>query len=149
MKSTQLLHVNVLIGFFNLIVYMSPRIMRYYGKGIPFTDSISRSNTLTSFRCIKKNSNITKEAEGTSITKEHHGVRKISSASPADVTGKGTRAPEEHLEMEENGIDGEGGCIADNATGGDNRDDNEMSIEEVNTSLERDAIDELARIVAA
>lgn len=40
-------------GFFNLVVYMFPRILRYFEEGTPLTQSFRRSSFLSSLRRVR------------------------------------------------------------------------------------------------
>ena len=139
-------------GFFNLVVYMFPRFVRYFEIGVPLTESFRRSSFSVTRRfslAKKRPSRNAVEAIDSSFTKELYAVGKASSALVSERVGadenKESRVSfvegiikdgDEHaLELDTDDTD-QDGCA------------NEDAIEEGN-NVEKDAIDELEHIVEA
>lgn len=120
-------------GFFNLVVYMFPRFLRYYEEGIPLTQAFERrrSSLLSSFVTSARNS----------ISK-----RRSSQVSSAVVN---------EIVENENDHDHEADAGAGSGSGEDanaNADEKNMIeegtiVENGKLDGENDAIDELERIV--
>ena len=130
-------------GFFNLVVYMFPRILRYFEEGVPLTQSFRmRSNFLSS---LTKKRPSHKSTEGSGFSQEDSGAGK---ASPAYVSEGGVDDKNNSQVSFAEGIvdDGEGQADGDKANEGNIEEGNE---DDGKGDGEKDAIDELERIVEA
>ena len=140
-------------GFFNLVVYMFPRIVRYFEKGVPLTKSFRKSGSFgvtRKFSLAKKRpSRNSTEATDSGFTKESYAVGKVSSALVSE--GVGTDVNKESRVSFVEGIIKDGDEHALELDTDDTDQDgcaNEDAIEEGN-NVEKDAIDELEHIVEA
>ncbi len=151
-------------GFFNLVVYMFPRILRYFEEGVPLTQSFAkrRSSFFASVRnSISKKRPSQKSTEvGSVFSQEEFGIENASSAAYVSEVGADEKRNSE-LSFSEGIIveDGEKGHAlemdVDNCNYGQGANEVDITIEEGTTDEngkedgEKDAIDELERIVEA
>ena len=154
-------------GFFNLVVYFFPRIMRYFEEGVPLHQSFARrSSFFSSFRAsISKNRPSRKSSQtevATGFSQEESGVGKASSAAYVSEAEGGLNEKRKSVSFAEGIVeDGEKGrhVLAMGVDDGDNKEEEganeDNTIEEGTTDEdgrgdgEKDAIDELERIVEA
>lgn len=120
-------------GFFNLVVYMYPRIMRYYEKGGPFTASFGNSKVISSIRRLKssKNFNMSKRGSTTIVTQ-----------GESEAIGESVKQAVVSFAAEEEVVEQKSDEIVDDESNA-NINWNPDTIEE------RDAMDELVFIVEA
>lgn len=154
-------------GFFNLVVYMFPRILRYFEEGTPLTQSFRRSSFLSSLRrssgsgvrsskLFSKKSSSQKPTElGSGFSQEESGVGKTSSAFVSEEGGADEKRNSQVSFAEGIVQDGDAQALELDDDGGDKEKDmDEDEIEDGGTGEnreegEKDAIDELERIVEA
>lgn len=146
-------------GFFNLIVYMYPRIVRYFEAGTPFTASFGNSRVLSSIRRLRSQTSTTFEsrrASASSFVQEESGavideqvdldvIDANNSAEEGAVAGD-THESNVHFapgEGDETKSKDETPFHVDIAAEGGEPD------HDGNNAVERDAMDELVRIVEA
>jgi len=153
-------------GFFNLVVYMFPRILRYFEEGVPLTQSFRRSSFLSSLRrssssgvrsskLFSKKSSSQKPTElGSGFSQEESGVGKTSSAFVSEEGGADEKRNSQVSFAEGIVQDGDAQALELDDDGGDKEKDmDEGEIEDGGTGEreegEKDNLDELERIVEA
>lgn len=151
-------------GFFNLVVYMFPRILRYFEEGTPLTQSFRRSSFLSSLRSsssgvrssklFSKKSSSQKPTElGSGFSQEESGVGKTSSAFVSEEGGADEKRNSQVSFAEGIVQDGDAQSLELDDGGDKEKDmDEEDEIEDGGAGREegeKDAIDELERIVEA
>ncbi len=124
-------------GFFNLIVYMFPRILRYLEDGIPLTQPFQRRRSSFSFL-----STLVSSARN-SISK-----RKASQVSFADGIVEEVDEVEMNVEMDVD-MDTEADVEADVSEENIIEDATIVEIENVKSDREKDSVDELEHILEA
>ena len=126
-------------GFFNLIVYMFPRILRYFEEGVPLTQSFKRSSFISSLQSsasrvsavFKKNRSQT-PGKQSSCAYDEGDVENVESTAALEVEV-------DHSDKENR----EGGGLNGDNTNGEV----ESGEEDGEGDGEKDVIDELEHIV--
>ena len=125
-------------GFFNLVVYMFPRILRYFEEGVPLTQSFKR--TKSSFFSSLQNS-ISKRRRSQTQTQAETQVSCDEGNVETGENGEKGAALEVDVDVGDK-EEGEG-------TSGENKIEEGDSSEDDEGDGEKDAIDELECIVEA
>ena len=142
-------------GFFNLIVYMYPRIVRYFEVGTPFTASFGNSKVLSSIRRLRSQTSTTFEsrrASASSFVQEESGAiiaeQVDSNVIDANNSAEEGEVVEDNHESKVHFAQGEKDETK-SKDGTPTADEGGEPDQDVNNAVERDAMDELVRIVEA
>ena len=143
-------------GFFNLIVYMYPRIVRYFAVATPFTASFGNSKVLSSIRRLRSQTSTTFEsrrASASSFVQEESGAI-IAEQDDSNVIDANNSAEEGAVvgdthESKVHFAQGKKDETNDKPFPVDIAGEGGEPYQDVNNAVERDAMDELVRIVEA